>query len=140
MSNNILVGILAVLLLVGGGVYLLSDQKDLNDNAGILPYNSGIRGLVMVGPTCPVVMDPPQEECADKPLATLVAIFRESDPVHAVAILESDTEGRFEVSLPPGEYVVGAGEATLPMCPQTPATVGPEGYTDILVSCDSGIR
>ena len=107
---------------------------------GILPFNSGITGTVMVGPTCPVETDPPQEECADRPLATLVTVFRESDPVRAVAILESDAEGRFEVSLPPDEYIVSAGESTLPSCPQTLATVESEGYTNIVISCDSGIR
>ena len=111
-----------------------------SSGGGILPYHSGIRGTVMVGPTCPVERMPPDPQCADKPYQTLVAVFRASDAVHAVAFTRSGTDGTFEVSLPPGEYVVGAGESMLPRCAQTPAIVGPEGYTQITVSCDSGIR
>ena len=42
--------------------------------SGILPYNSGIRGTVMAGPTCPVERDPPDPNCADKPLSVLVSV------------------------------------------------------------------
>lgn len=107
---------------------------------GIVAYKSGVNGTVMVGPTCPVMQNPPDPQCADKPLSTLVAIFRQSDPVHAYALFQSDKEGKFSASLPPGEYVVGAGENNLPRCPQMPVTVGPAGYASITISCDSGIR
>ncbi|OGC80730.1 hypothetical protein A2943_02480 [Candidatus Adlerbacteria bacterium RIFCSPLOWO2_01_FULL_51_16] len=107
---------------------------------GILPYNSGIRGTVMVGPTCPVERIPPDPNCADKPLQTLVAIYRPTDLVHAIVLMQSDAKGTFEVSLPPGEYAVGAGESTPPNCPFTEVVVGPDAYTSIVISCDSGIR
>jgi hypothetical protein len=107
---------------------------------GILPYQSGIQGIVMLGPTCPVERMPPDPNCADKPYSALVAIFRTSDPVHAVVITRSDAQGHFQASLPPGSYTVGAGESNLPRCPQTPATVGPSGYTQITIMCDTGIR
>jgi len=40
---------------------------------GILPYATGIQGTVMAGPTCPVERNPPDPQCADRPLQTLVA-------------------------------------------------------------------
>jgi len=107
---------------------------------GILPYHSGIRGTVMAGPTCPVEKNPPDPACADKPLATTVAVFRKGNPVTPFAITKSDASGAFEFSIPPGDYVVGADESALPRCTQTPATVGPNGYTTITVECDTGIR
>src|SRR6185295_16627757 len=35
---------------------------------------SGIRGAVLLGPTCPVVKEPPDEECADKPYETALVV------------------------------------------------------------------
>ena len=106
----------------------------------VLPYATGIQGTVMAGPTCPVERNPPDPQCADRPLQTLVAIYRASDPVHAVVLTRSDAAGKFSASLPPGEYIVGAGEGMLPRCNSTPATVESSGYTTIAVSCDTGIR
>ncbi|MDE1924737.1 MAG: hypothetical protein KGH79_00970 [Patescibacteria group bacterium] len=108
----------------------------------ILPYNSGIRGTVMAGPTCPVERVPPDPACADKPLQTLVSIYRASDTERAFATTHSNANGSFEVSLPPGSYVVGAGDpgAILPRCANTPAEVGASGYAAVAVSCDTGIR
>lgn len=117
-----------------------STATTTSGGGGFAEYHSGIRGTVTAGPTCPVMQNPPDPQCADKPLQTLVAVFRTVDAVHAIALLQSKADGTFEVSLPPGDYVVGAGESNLPRCPQTPATVGPTGYTDISISCDTGIR
>ena len=107
---------------------------------GILPYKSGIRGVVMLGPTCPVMRNPPEPGCADKPYSTMVAVFRRSDPVHAYAIGTSNADGRFEFSLPPGDYTLGAGESNLPRCDHPEVTVGPVGYATTTISCDTGIR
>lgn len=107
---------------------------------GIAAYQSGIKGTVMAGPTCPVERNPPDPACADRPLQTLVAVYRKSDLVHAVAFAQSSAQGEFAFSLAPGEYTVGAGESNLPRCNLTPATVGPAGYTTIVISCDTGIR
>jgi len=111
-----------------------------SSGGGIAPYKSGIRGTVMLGPTCPVERIPPDPACEDRPYQTLIIVFRASDPVHAIAFAKSDAKGMFAVSLPPGEYVVGAGESNLPQCSQLQTTVEPDAYTDVLVSCDTGIR
>lgn len=107
---------------------------------GFAEYHSGIRGTVMAGPTCPVERDPPDPKCADRPISTTVAVFRANNPTTPFAIGKSDAQGTFEFSLPPGSYVVGAGESQLPRCTQTPAAVGPNAYTTIVVECDTGIR
>src|SRR3989338_9714702 len=50
---------------------------------GILPYESGVKGTISLGPTCPVMRDPPDPACADKPYATAVTIrpLRASSPL-----------------------------------------------------------
>ena len=109
---------------------------------GILPYNSGIQGVVMAGPTCPVERNPPDPACADRPTATNIWISRKTAPQQVIATTQSDKQGTFQLSLPPGEYVIQAGSSGLPFprCSDTTATVGPSGYTNVVVSCDTGIR
>ncbi len=103
-------------------------------------YTSGIKGTVLAGPTCPVERNPPDPACADRPIATNIVIYRSSDSVHPLLVTRSDEQGKFEASLPPGRYIVRGGEAVLPRCTDTSATVGPTGYTTVAVSCDTGIR
>lgn len=108
--------------------------------AGILPYDSGIRGTVMLGPTCPVERIPPDPNCAPKPYQTLVVVFRASDATHALAFGRSDANGNFSFSLPPGDYTLGAGESNLPRCGHPAVTVEPNGYASATIFCDTGIR
>lgn len=112
-----------------------------SSGGGILPYNSGIKGTVMAGPTCPVERNPPDPACADKPVHTAVAVYRDTKPTTFFAAVQSDASGAFQISLPPGKYVVTAGsEAGLPRCTLVPATVAADSYTSVAVECDTGIR
>ncbi len=108
--------------------------------ASVATGSSGLAGYIHMGPVCPVEKIPPDPNCADKPYQTLVAVFRKSDPVHAVALTKSDAKGMFSVSLPSGEYTVGAGESNLPRCGQSEATVTQNKFTNMDISCDTGIR
>ncbi len=101
---------------------------------------SGIRGVVLLGPTCPVERIPPDPNCAEKSYATLIAIFRANDPVHAVAVTQSDASGTFSIPLPPGDYAIGAGESNLPRCAQAQVTVPSNAYATTTIRCDTGIR
>lgn len=108
---------------------------------GIVPYNSGIRGTIMLGPTCPVERDPPDPRCADKPYSTIVEVFRTTNLATPFAVAQSDASGTFTVSLPPGNYVVKAGGNNfLPSCSQNPTAVGASRYTNVIINCDTGIR
>jgi len=62
-----------------------------------------LTGLVLAGPTCPVVRDPPDPACEDRPVpdAEIVIVDAENDEV---ASIRSDADGTFTVSLPAGEY------------------------------------
>lgn len=113
-----------------------------SSGGGFAEYHSGIKGTVMAGPTCPVVQNPPDPACADKPVATNVWISRKITPQQIFATTQSDAKGTFQLSLPPGEYVVQAGSSGVPFprCTDASATVAPSGYTEVTVSCDTGIR
>lgn len=107
---------------------------------GIMPYASGVRGTVTLGPTCPVEQYPPSASCADKPYQTLISIFRQSDMAHAFVITQSDAQGVFSASLPPGDYTIEAGQSSIPRCAKVSVVVGPSAYAIADISCDSGIR
>ncbi len=113
---------------------------DSSGGGGILPYNSGVRGTVLTSPTCPVEQNPPQPQCAAQPYATTVAVFRANNSVTPFATTRSGIDGSFQISLPPGQYTLGAGESMLPRCEHPSATVGATGYTVVNISCDTGIR
>jgi len=103
---------------------------------------SGIKGQVLLGPTCPVERDPPDPACADKPYKTTLVIMT-PDRSKTVARFNSDTNGQFSVDVPPGSYIISqaAGGAMLPRCGTSgPITVPSGGYATTTISCDTGIR
>lgn len=110
--------------------------------ATILPYDSGISGRVSTGPTCPVMRNPPDPNCADRPYQTTVQIIvvgsSKSSPF---ATVETDKNGVYKIMLPPGEYAVQlAGGTTFPRCNTETVTVVPKKVSEVNISCDTGIR
>lgn len=107
---------------------------------GTTPYTSGAKGVVTLGPTCPVMKDPPDPQCADKGYATTVSVSR-SGSTATFATTKSDANGAFTFSLPPGSYTVSAaGGRGLPRCSPVEVTVAASGYVTADISCDTGIR
>lgn len=80
-----------------GAVRLLSEEGD--PVAG----ETGIRGVVVAGPTCAVVTDPPDPDCADRPVAGAVLVILDADGGE-VARVTSAADGTFAVALAPGAY------------------------------------
>lgn len=108
--------------------------------SGILPYNSGVRGAVSLGPTCPVMRDPPDPQCADKPYATAIVVYRTGSNTPYI-IGNSDATGTFTFSLPAGSYTLNAGgDKVLPRCAPVNVTVTRSEYAATTISCDTGIR
>lgn len=106
----------------------------------IPPHTSGVRGTVMLGPTCGAERMPPDPQCADKPYATTIAIYR-SGSNSEFAVGKSDMNGIFEFSLPPGSYTLAAGNSmNFPRCASADAIVPTTGYITTTISCDTGIR
>jgi hypothetical protein len=122
-----LLALLPLVLLVACGVF-----------AGPSPtvVDSGIRGIVLLGPTC--AAESPAGPCTT-PYAAQIVILDEED--HEVARVTSGADGRFEVPLPPGQYTVAPvpGDPFPSAAPQD-VTVVAGSFTEIEVNYDSGIR
>src|SRR6266540_623298 len=110
--------------------------------AGRSPSSSGeggIRGIVLLGPTCPV--ETLEGPCPDRPLADVeVQVLQGGD---VVASVRSDGDGRFTVALDPGHYEVqamlqegGPGMSAKPV----DVNVTSGEFADVNVPVDSGIR
>jgi hypothetical protein len=101
--------------------------------------DSGIRGTVLLGPTCPV--ETLESPCRDRPLADVeIRVLRGDD---VVATVRSDGEGRFAVALDPGRYEVravveegGPGMSAKPV----DVLVTNGVFNEVNVPVDSGIR
>ncbi len=108
----------------------------------ILPYNSGVRGTVMLGPMCPVMRDPPDPNCADKPYETTVQVIAiGSSKSSPFATVESDKEGNYKIMLPSGEYALQpVGGSVMPRCETKNITIKPNVILEANLSCDTGIR
>ena len=103
------------------------------------PPGTGIKGTVILGPTCPVeqVGQPP---CVT-PLAATVAITSAEDG-SVVARVSSGADGTFSVDVPPGDYVIvpqPVGDP-FPVGQPVEVTVQAGAYAQVEVDYDTGIR
>ncbi len=102
----------------------------------------GVSGRVLAGPTCPVQQNPPDPNCADRPVAGAVLVVND-DAGAEVARAVSGADGSFSVALPAGHYVLVPQpvEGLLGTAGPIDFTLGPGGPTltfDVLY--DTGIR
>lgn len=57
----------------------------------IVPKDGKVSGKILLGPTCPVMKNPPDPACADKPYETSIQIFDTNSPQAApYKIIQSD--------------------------------------------------
>ncbi|MCP4247373.1 MAG: carboxypeptidase regulatory-like domain-containing protein [bacterium] len=64
-----------------------------------------VSGYVHAGPTCPVERFPPDPACEDRPVPGAVLVIARGDGTE-LRRLEANDEGRFEVGLPNGSYLL----------------------------------
>ncbi len=120
-----------------------SSGDSFTENVAPAPVlsKSGVRGMVTIGPTCPVVRDPNPAECADKPfIASFVITNQKSGTPTNVS---SDGDGRFETQLSPGSYVIAQAELgarRMPSFSPVKFVVENGKWTDLSLQFDSGIR
>ena len=101
-----------------------------------------ILGNVLLGPTCPVVQNPPDPNCTDKPYQTDL-VLTTADQSKVIQEFSSDISGRFRLEVPSGGYVIRSAAAAnlLPYCATSePIRVGANRTTEVTVYCDTGIR
>lgn len=102
----------------------------------------GITGSVFLGPICPVMRNPPDPQCADKPYAVRLAVTL-AGKTEVIKEFNSDTSGKFNVSLAPGFYEIHQAPtlSMLPRCGSKGAIeVTQNTFTQTIVYCDTGIR
>ena len=99
--------------------------------------DTGLIGIVVRGPVQPVCQA--QTPC-DAPFG---ASFTVEQNGRVVATFRSDTQGRFQVHLAPGSYLVVPGPDAPIISPSgqaKPVVVGPDGLTNVRLEFDTGIR
>jgi hypothetical protein len=98
---------------------------------------SGIVGIVVAGPQCPVeVIGHP---CPPRPVSATVTVLAESG--QTVATFTSDTQGRFQVGLPPGAYKLVTRKVHQPqLLHPVRVTVESGTQTQLRLFLDTGIR
>jgi carboxypeptidase family protein len=65
--------------------------------------DQAITGIVTAGPVCPVVSDPPDPSCEDRPVAGAEIVVR-NESGDEVARARTGADGTFSVSVGPGRY------------------------------------
>jgi hypothetical protein len=107
------------------------------------PANGNIRLDVslVAGPTCPVERNPPDPNCAPRPVAGATIVIRDAGGAQ-VAQLTSDATGHATIDLAPGSYVVEAMPSAGIMGTPQPLTVQLADAASGLVTLmyDTGIR
>jgi hypothetical protein len=98
----------------------------------------GIKGISVSGPSCPVIMNPPQDECADKPYPTTISIKTVSGK--EIKRIKTQADGTFIIHVEPGIYTLTGEANSLGIKPETTITVKENSYTDATLMYDSGIR
>jgi hypothetical protein len=125
--------------------YAVSSTEDVDlveESGDPLPAESGVSGTVTAGPTCPVVTDPPDPACADRPVAGAVLVVTDLAGVE-VGRMTSDGDGSFALSLAPGAYRIEPQPVDGLMGTAAPVeffVVFGEPPTEVAIGYDTGIR
>lgn len=115
-----------------------------NELGGGIPPGTiatGVRGLVIAGPVCPVEQNPPDPGCAPRPVEGAVLIVRGEDGAEA-GRAQTDGRGFFELALDPGSYTLEPQPVEGLMGTAAPVsfTVEDGTSTPLTVEYDTGIR
>lgn len=102
------------------------------------PPGTGIRGIVTLGPACPV--ESVASPCPDRPF---VGDVRATASDGSTTMVSTDAQGRFSMNVAPGTYslvaVVPSESGPPTPVPQT-VQVRDGSYTRVTLEVDTGIR
>jgi hypothetical protein len=99
--------------------------------------------VAMAGPTCPVETDPPDPDCAPRPVAGApVFVMPANGQEIVIAQGETGADGRLTLAVPAGDYIVTAGAVEgLTAAPERVVVSVLAGLTtEIPLGYDTGIR
>lgn len=96
---------------------------------------------LVAGPVCPVEMNPPDPNCAPRPVVGATVVIRDASGAEK-ARAASDQAGHVRIPLPAGAYTVEALDAPGLMATPSPmdVTVAAAGTTSVTLEYDTGIR
>ncbi len=102
---------------------------------------SGIGGIAVAGPVCPVETVPPDPGCAARPVAGAVIVVRDMGGSE-VARAVTGADGSFFVGLPAGDYLIEpqAVEGLMGTAAALEVTVAEGLAADVQLEYDTGIR
>ncbi len=103
--------------------------------------DTGVEGIVTIGPTCPVERIPPDPACADKPYPTTLVLASTVIGKNDGVLVTTDAQGYFSQELSLGTYTIRAQSNTmLPRLSPVTFTVVEHQVTSLNLQFDSGIR
>ena len=103
--------------------------------------DTGVEGVVTIGPTCPVVRFPDDGSCADKPYQTTLVIASTIPGKNGGMLVHTDAQGFFSQELTPGTYTISsASDVTLPRLSPVTFEVVSHKRASLNLQFDSGIR
>jgi hypothetical protein len=132
--------------LIALAAFVLALSAACNPGAGPSPsatvtplFTTGVRGVVLAGPTCPV------EQAGQSPCVRSVSgatILALDSTRHEVGRAVSDASGAYFLRLPPGNYeiVPQAVEGLMGVAPETTVTVPDGAPVQLDLQYDTGIR
>jgi hypothetical protein len=124
------------------GVSRFGDVSPENEDGDALPGETGLRGLVVAGPTCPVETIPPQSGCEAHRVEGAVLVIQDADG-NEVARAMSAADGTFQLVLAPGAYriVPQPVEGLMGTAAESTFRVElGEPWSDLTIEYDTGIR
>lgn len=120
-----------------GIMILLLATCSMQPPASANTTNTGIEGQVFIGPMCPVIRQ--GQACPDQPYQATLTV--NSLAGRKIAQVQTDQQGRFKISLAPGQYILHPESPnTLPFASEQTVTVEDGLFTQVIVNYDSGIR
>ena len=103
------------------------------------PADTGVEGVVTIGPTCPVIQV--GQDCPDQPYAAELTVANPHGKI--IVRASADADGRFRIALAPGDYLLeakAADDSPFPAAAVMPFTVNEGEWTRLDLTLDSGIR
>jgi len=97
--------------------------------------NSGVEGVIMYGPVTPVCLE---NASCDKAFHGNV-IIKNIEKTRTIKSFFTNSDGEFKVNLEPGIYKLLVNKKFIRPCEQN-ITIVKDTYTDINLTCDTGIR
>ncbi len=119
---------------------IIPNSKTNEGNEENMLVESGIKGMVTIGPTCPVERVPQEEKCKDKPYIANLRLIDSKGNI--VKTFTSNADGSFKLVIPEGIYrIENTSSALYPSFGVSdPIEVKTDFFTEVQIKFDSGIR